>query len=86
VAVPVFSLSGQGQNRLFASHFVLPSPARTCVADGERRRTASMTSTPPTPRPAPSLAFNPTNLLGFLLFYSSSSPCPLLLSISTSKP
>jgi hypothetical protein len=35
VALPVFLLSGQGQNRLFKSHFVLPSLSRTCVADGD---------------------------------------------------
>jgi predicted secreted protein len=35
VAMFVFLLSSWGQNRLFMSHFVLPSPARTCVANGE---------------------------------------------------
>jgi hypothetical protein len=35
VALLVFLLSGQGQNRLFKSHFVLPSPSRTCVADDD---------------------------------------------------
>jgi predicted secreted protein len=35
VAMLVFLFSVQGQNRLFMSHFVLPSPARTCVEDGE---------------------------------------------------
>jgi hypothetical protein len=35
VAMLVFLQSGQGQNRLFMSNFVLPSPARTCVANGE---------------------------------------------------
>jgi hypothetical protein len=35
VVVPVFSLNGQGQNHHFMSHFILPSPTRTCMVDGD---------------------------------------------------
>jgi hypothetical protein len=47
VALPVFLLSGQGQNRLFKSHFVLPSPSRTCVADDDEPPGTVPTATAP---------------------------------------
>jgi hypothetical protein len=64
------SARGQGQSRHFKSHFILPSPARMLVANGDAP--AGTLATAPPPLGVARLLY--TSLVGHLETLSSSSP------------